>query len=125
MWNNLLAVSSELADEYPKYVGIGEAAIDALLGFIVVFIGIAFLVFVVWLVGYIMRKTSGKQPIKKKEKVEKEVIEDKETTSPVPVSETFEEIPEETVAAITAALMAYYAKEKTKCEFTGKRIKRI
>ena len=75
MWNNLLAVSSELADEYPKYVGIGEAAIDALLGFIVVFIGIAFLVFVVWLVGYIMRKTSGKQPIKKKEKVEKEVKE--------------------------------------------------
>ena len=124
MWNNLLAVSSELADEYPKYVGIGEAAIDALLGFIV-FIGIAFLVFVVWLVGYIMRKTSGKQPIKKKEKVEKEVIEDKETTSPVPVSETFEEIPEETVAAITAALMAYYAKEKPKCEFTVKRIKRI
>lgn len=123
MWNNLLAVSSELSDEYPKYVGIGEAAIDALLGFIVVFIGIAFLVFVVWLVGYIMRKTSGKQPIKKKEKVENEALANKAATSPV--LETSEEIPEETVAAITAALMAYYAKEKPQCEFTVKRIKRI
>ena len=123
MWNNLLAVSSELADEYPKHVGIGEAAIDALLGFIVVFIGIAFLVFVVWLVGYIMRKTSGKQPIKKKEKVENEALANKAAASPV--LETSEDISEEVVAAITAALMAYYAKEKPKCEFTVKRIKRI
>lgn len=123
MWNNLLAVSSELADEYPKHVGIGEAAIDALLGFIVVFIGIAFLVFVVWLVGCIMRKTSGKQPMKKKEKVENEVLANKAAASPV--LETSEEISEEVVAAITAALMAYYAKEKPKCEFTVKRIKRV
>ena len=36
-----------------------------------------------------------------------------------------DEITEETVAIITAAIMAYYEKNNPKCEFTVKRIKRI
>ena len=44
---NMLAVSAENALKgYPKNIGIGEAAIYALLGFLVVVAGIALLIFV-------------------------------------------------------------------------------
>ena len=120
MLNNFLVVTSEnAANGYPKHIGIGEAAIDALLGFLVVFIGIALLVGIIWLVGYIMRKVSGKAP-QKAEKKQKPAVVPKET----PVKES-DGLSEEEVAVITAAIMAYYAKEKPKCEFTVKRIKRI
>lgn len=121
MWNMLLAVASEYADEYPKKIGLGEAAIDALLGFVVVFIGIAFLIAIVWLVGFIMRKTTGKAPAKK---IEKSKEAKPEPAGPVKSAES-EEPDEETIAVITAAIMAYYAQEKPRCEFTVKRIKRI
>ena len=118
MLNNFLVVTSEnAANGYPKHIGIGEAAIDALLGFLVVFI--ALLVGIIWLVGYIMRKVSGKAP-QKAEKKQKPAVVPKET----PVKES-DGLSEEEVAVITAAIMAYYAKEKPKCEFTVKRIKRI
>ena len=39
--------------------------------------------------------------------------------------EQTDELSEETVAVITAAIMAYYQKTNPKCEFTVKRIKRI
>lgn len=120
MLNNFLVVTSEnAANGYPKHIGIGEAAIDALLGFLVVFIGIALLVGIIWLVGYIMRKVSGKAP-QKAEKKQKPAVVPKET----PVKES-DGLSEEEVVVITAAIMAYYAKEKPKCEFTVKRIKRI
>ena len=120
MLNNFLVVTSEnAANGYPKHIGIGEAAIDALLGFLVVFIGIALLVGIIWLVGYIMRKVSGKAP-QTAEKKQKPAVGPKET----PVKES-DGLSEEEVAVITAAIMAYYAKEKPKCEFTVKRIKRI
>lgn len=120
MLNNFLVVTSEnAANGYPKHIGIGEAAIDALLGFLVVFIGIALLVGIIWQVGYIMRKVSGKAP-QKAEKKQKPAVVPKET----PVKES-DGLSEEEVAVITAAIMAYYAKEKPKCEFTVKRIKRI
>ncbi len=119
MWNDLLAISSELAGEYPKHIGVGEAAIDALLGFIVVFLGIAFLVGVIWLVGFIMRKTAGKAPAKKE--VQTKTAADAANSS----ADKEDEVSEETVAVITAAIMAYYSEEKPKCEFTVKRIKRI
>lgn len=79
MLNNFLVVTSEnAANGYPKHIGIGEAAIDALLGFLVVFIGIALLVGIIWLVGYIMRKVSGKAP-QKAEKKQKPAVVPKET----------------------------------------------
>ena len=106
------------AADKTRAVSIGEAALYALLGFLIVFIGIAFLILVVWLVGKVVAFIENKQN-------------QKETPAPV-VAETLavdesidEELTEETVAVITAALMAYYQKNNPKCEFTVKRIKRI
>lgn len=95
---------------------IGETALYALIGFFIVFVGIAFLVFIVWLVGAIINRFTAKKPTTKKE-TPKERISD--------LSVADEEIPEETVAVIMAALTAYYQDTQPKCEFTVKRIKRI
>jgi sodium pump decarboxylase gamma subunit len=114
MLNGLLAnAGSDTA------VSIPEAALYALLGFATVFLGIAFLILVVWLVGKVMSKPIV-VPKTKKEEVAKEVKQ--EAVAPL---ETSEEISEETVAVITAAIMAYYQQTQAKCEFTVKRIKRI
>lgn len=98
-----------------RSVGIGEAALYALLGFIVVFVGIAFLIFVVWLVGKIMTAIE-KKPTKPQK------IQQEQTVAAISEEE---EVSEETVAVIMAALMAYYEKNNPKCEFKVKRIKRI
>ena len=114
MLNGLLA---NVANE--STVSIPEAALYALLGFATVFLGIAFLILVVWLVGKVMTKPIA-LPKAKKEEVLKEVKQE-----PIAPCENSEEISEETVAVITAAIMAYYQQTQTKCEFTVKRIKRI
>jgi len=108
-----------------KMVGIGEAALYALIGFAVVFAGIAFLIFVVWWVGALMNEFNVKE---KKGSI---LVATEETPTlqeinetPIATSET-EEVDEETVAVIMAALMAYYEQNNPKCEFTLKRIKRI
>ncbi len=103
-----------------RTVDIGEAALYALLGFAIVFVGIAFLIFVVWAVGKIMAANSGKEVQEKKEKPVKNVVEKE-----LAVAKAEEEVSEETLAIITAAIMAYYQTNKPKCEFTVKRIKRI
>ena len=120
MLRNLLAVSAENAAKgYPKDVPIGEAALYALLGFLVVFVGITLLIFIVWLVGKIINKVSVM-------KTEKETVKkSEETVSNALAVADGEEISEETVAAITAAIMAYYQEQQTKCEFTVKRIKKV
>ena len=116
MLNNLLNVP-----EGGKIISIPTAALYALIGFVVVFAGIAFLIFVVWLVGKIMNKTPvTAKPIK--EKKEPAVAVQESVSESLAVSE---DLPEETVAVIMAALMAYYQKNNPKCEFTVKRIKRI
>ena len=56
MLNTLLAN----AVDKTRAVSIGEATLLALLGYLVVFLGIAFLIFIVWLVGKAMVKTSVK-----------------------------------------------------------------
>ena len=97
---------------------LGEPALYALLGFLVVFVGIAFLIFVVWLVGKILHRPKSEKPAKIKEKAPEPIV----ATS---TNET-EEISEETVAVVTAALMAYYQQVGgPKCEFRVRRIKRI
>lgn len=115
---NLLATTE---DKF-RSVEIGEASLYALLGFVVVFVGIAFLIFVVWLIGKLMVKIN---PIKapKQEKVPAPVA--SEATEGLAVADASDGISEETVAVITAALMAYYQKTNPQCEFTVKRIKRI
>ena len=116
--DKILAVSQELSDKYPKYISLPEASLYALLGFLVVFLGIAFLILIVWAVGKFMQKDA---PVAKKAEpapVKKEVV-----STPTPVNE--DEVSEETIAVITAAIMAYYEKNNPKCEFTVKRIKKI
>ncbi|MBQ5926390.1 MAG: OadG family protein [Clostridia bacterium] len=110
MLKNLLVV--------PKKIGLGEAVIDALIGLSVVFLGITLLVLIVALVGKVMTKSV---PVKQTKKTE--TVAQKPT--PVVKQESSDDITEETIAVITAAIMAYYEKENRKCEFTVKRIKRI
>ena len=107
MLQNILATS--------KYF---ESALYAVLGFLIVFIGIAFLIFVVWLAGKVFSKiNSGKKSTPK--------VISSPRQEELPVVEEAEEVSEETVAVIMAALMAYYQVERPKYEFTVRRIKRI
>ena len=110
-----------LADYFtPEYWGrVGESALYALIGFLVVFAGIAFLIFIVWLVGKLMAKTNTSSRVKEEKAPPKKELE----RIPAPVQS--EEIDEETVAVIMAALTAYYETNNPKCEFTLKRIKRL
>ncbi len=119
--DKFLAVSQELIDKgYPKYISIPEGALYALLGFLVVFFGIAFLILIVWAVGKFMQKGT---PVAKKVEPAPAKKEKVEVPVTVPVNE--DEVSEETIAVITAAIMAYYEKNTPKCEFTVRRIKKI
>ncbi len=100
-----------LLTDATRRVGVGEVSLYALLGFGIVFIGIAFLILVVWAVGKIITKTS--LPKKAEEK------------PLLAAPNEDEEITDELVAVITAAITAYYQQNNPKCEFTVKRIKRI
>lgn len=116
MLHNLLTSSASSLPEGGKDIGVGEAAIYALIGLAVVFVGIAFLIFIVWAVGKLMEKVSNKP--------QKDVSKKAEATAPVEAANE-EEISEETIAVIMAALTAYYQTNNPKCEFTLKRIKRM
>lgn len=118
MWNTLLALTEKQQAYFDKKIGLAEAGIDALIGFAVVFAGIAVLVGILALVGWIMKRTANKPTANA-------------PSAPVPAitapqaNTAANEIDEETLAVITAAITAYYAQEKPQCEFTVKRIKRI
>lgn len=119
--NTILAVSQEMMDKgYPRYVEIPEALYYALLGFLVVFLGIAFLILIVWAVGKFMHKGS---PVAKK--AEPTAVKKTKAEPSLSASVNEETVSEETIAVITAALMAYYEKNYPKCEFTVRRIKKI
>lgn len=103
-----------------KMISIPESLLYALIGFIVVFAGITLLIAVVWAVGKVMSINTAKNTANSaKPKVERQV----QAVQPAPV--VSDDIDEETVAVITAALMAYYQTNKPQCGFTVKRIKRI
>ena len=112
---------------------IGDAALYAFLGFAITFAGIALLILIVWLVGLLMpkvevglAKSQEKKEAKKAKKAEKLAKSDSDKVEATDnVVEDVEVCDEETVAVITAAIMAYYQKNSPKCEFTIKRIKRI
>lgn len=105
--------------------GIGEALIYALIGFAVVFLGIVLIIFIIWLIGLILRKTNNlaflsKLNIKNRFKKKGQTVEQ------VQIAQKEEDvIPDEVKAAIIAAVMAYYDSEKPECEFIVRRIKRI
>ena len=100
-----------------RIVEVPEALLYALIGFLVVFAGIALLITVVWAVGKIMSTINPTVQPKK--------IEAKPKQAQVAPVVNSDEVDEETVAVITAALMAYYQTTNPKCGFTVKRIKRI
>ncbi len=108
---------TSLADDPFRIAKGGEAPLYALLGFLIVLLGIAFLIFVVWAVGKLMVLFEKKQAASKKQKEPIKV-------QPI-IEQSEEELSDEVVAVITAAIAAYYQKENKKCEFTVKRIKRI
>lgn len=132
MFLNLLANEID-PSLYDKKISVGEAAIDALLGFITVFVGIALLVLIVWAVGKAMQSVESKSKNggEKKPKVKKEPQAAKQTSEPVksaPAEATISAsngIDEETIAVISAAITAYYAGENRTCGFVVKRIKRM
>ena len=100
-----------------RVIEVPEALLYALIGFLIVFAGIALLIAVVWAVGKIMSATN---PTAQPKKVE---VKPKQTQVAPAINES--DVDEETLAVITAALMAYYQKTNPKCGFTVKRIKRI
>lgn len=100
------------------------ALLFAVIGFVFVFVGIGILIGVLYLVGYLMKKSNGNLlnllPKKKVAEVKSEKVEEK--TAPVVQNN---DVSEEEIAAVMAAIMAYYSVEKPKCEFVVKKIKRI
>ena len=128
MFLNLLASAFDpsLKD---KNIPVGEAAIDAVVGLAVVFIGIALLVFIVWGVGKIMQNTSigngkgGKKTAPKAAEKPATKTAKPETVAPAKVAD--ESIDDETVAVIAAAIAAVYEAERRSCGFVVKRIKRM
>ncbi len=112
MMLNLLAVMDPT-----RSATIGEAALYAFLGYLIVFLGIAFLIFVVWGVGKLMTFMDGKKKAKPVQKTQESAV--------APVAVDSDEISDEVIAVITAAIAAYYQQENKKCEFTVKRIKRL
>ena len=99
-----------------EYIPVSLSALYALIGFAVVFLGITLLIIVVWLVGKVMNRNTINTQVK--QPVVNTVVQE------VAVAEN-NDINEETVAVIMAALTAYYQTNHPKCEFTVKRIKRI
>ncbi len=103
----------------------GEAALYALIGFVVVFIGIAIIIGIIWLVGLIMRKTNNLEFLTKKRVKTDKKKEKSAETAQTETASAADDIPDEVKVAIMAAIMAYYEEREEKCQFTVKRIKRL
>ena len=99
-----------LLDSFFK-VDLGEGAFYSVFGYVFVIVGIVIL-------GLVMKKVSSKKAPKNAK------IPDVRESTPHPFSDP-DEISPETVAAITAALMAFYQTEDVKCDFIVRRIKKI
>ena len=107
-----------LLDSFFK-VDLGEGAFYSVFGYVFVIVGIAFLVVLFTLLGLVMKKVSSAKKAPKNAE-----IPDARESIPRPSSDP-DEISPETVAAITAALMAFYQTESIKCDFIVRRIKKI
>lgn len=133
MLNSFLSIDAHGDGNY-YFSNFGEAFIYALIGFLVVVIGIVLIIFIIWLIGLILRKTNNlaflskfktkcKAAISKRKKKKPEEAEKLEKTDAVTADG--EDISDEVKVAIIAAIMAYYSEEKPQCEFKVKRIRRI
>jgi sodium pump decarboxylase gamma subunit len=125
MLSNILAIVQGSGDKAGNYYfdNFGEACIYALIGFLVVFVGIVIIIAIIWLIGLIMRKTDNLAFLTKKPKKKSKVVEKQEDTTVSAANDN--DIPDEVKAAIVAAIMAYYEEQEEKCQFVVKRIKRI
>lgn len=123
MLNSLLEIVPGKGDKAGNWYfdNFGEAALYALIGFVVVFVGIIIIIGIIWLVGLIMRKTNNLEFLTKKRAKKSKKAANEPAVAPVADGE----IPDEVKAAIIAAIMAYYEESQPKCAFTVKRIKRI
>ena len=110
---------TQMFADWPKH-DLGLGALYAVLGFVFVFLGITLLIAIIRLVGLVMEKLE----TRKKKGAERAVSEQKAAKSDPHVAIPEEGIPPEVVAAITAALTAYYEKEAEPCEFIVRRIGR-
>ena len=97
-----------------------ESLVYALIGFVVVLVGIVIIIFIIWLLGLILRKTDNLAFLTKRRKKP-----EKKTQEAVPETVTEDGVPDEVKVAIIAAIMAYYSEEKPECEFKVRRIKRL
>lgn len=104
---------ANLLDSWFK-LDIGDGAFYAVFGFVFVFLGISLLIAIFTAIGYAMKRVNEK---KKKSGAAPDV--------PVLQIEEEEGVTPEVVAAITAALMAYYEQENVKCDFVVRRIKKV
>ncbi len=136
MLNRLLAIlpgdnsswAGQIKDPSNYYFdNFGEAAIYALIGLGVVFLGIVIIIAIIWLVGLLMRKTNNLEFLTDLGKRKK--VKSTETAVSAPEDKVSavqsDDIPDEVKVAIIAAIMAYYQEKEDKCQFTVKRIKRI
>lgn len=132
MLSNLLAIlpgdgsswaGQQKSPENFYFDNFGEAALYALIGFVVVFVGIVIIIGIIWLVGLIMRKTNNLEFLTKKR--EKKVKNDNTAGTANSTNAESDEVSAEVKAAIVAAIMAYYQEKEEKCQFTVKRIKRL
>lgn len=137
MLNNILALvngdgsswaGQERSPDKLYFDNWGEPLLYALIGFLIVFVGISIIIFIIWLLGLIMRKTDNLEFLTKKR--ENKVKNQAESVQPAQSAQDnlttdCDEIPDEVKAAIMAAIMAYYEEKQEKCQFTVKRIKRL
>lgn len=97
---------------------VGEAAIYAIVGFVFVFVGIAFLVLLFMGLGKVMSVVTAKRTAKVRDAMQSKMI-------PAAQSHTDSGVSPELVAVITAAVTMCYEQEGGRCDFVVKRIKRI
>ena len=97
-----------------------ESLVYALIGFAVVMVGIVLIIFIIWLIGLILRKTDNLAFLTKRRKKSK-----KKGEEVAPETVVDDSVPDEVKVAIIAAIMAYYSEEKPECEFKVRRIKRL
>lgn len=124
MLNSLLEIVPGTGDKAGNFYfdNMGEPFVYALIGFVIVFLGIVIIIAVIWLLGLLMRKTNNFAFLtQRKNRKEQE----KERITPSETAEGDNDVPDEVKAAIIAAIMAYYQTSKPQCEFKVKRIKRL
>ncbi len=107
---------TSLLDPWFK-MNVGDGAFYAVFGLLFVVVGIALLVLILTLIGFIMKKLGER----KRENDVPAAPRDRRRE----VSPPQEDVSPEVVAAITAALMSYYQTENAKCDFVVRRIKRL